>query len=302
MTRLAIPFNGHTEVDLSNPSPGSIAKARSEAQAGKIFSAVLIILSDCVTVDGKPIEDIKKIPWRSAEALMKEIFTSASNLARYFEGTSVCRFCETQNIHKKKDAEDDRIDLTTIVTKYSDDLDRTIKIEVPKDPELRRKLVGEKYANESDEDYKLRLETLKVISRPDGKLKILTMTFRDHTLEDMIMISKKAKDNFEFNNKLYFEILIDADFAWDGKDEREFETVQDIKNKFRNTEQDLFALNSIYYYDSIYAELTAVGLQATRLICQGCRTDYEFDVPFPNFFASALRPKTSGSISGKGRG
>lgn len=110
IVKLPIPFDGIDSVDVKAPSPDAITRARSEAIAKRIIQAATVILKDVVYVDDKPLGDnVKKIPFRSADYIIMQAFDKASKIAKHFDGSSYCTICGKENFHTRQGEDDNRI-------------------------------------------------------------------------------------------------------------------------------------------------------------------------------------------------
>ncbi|EMO20765.1 hypothetical protein LEP1GSC168_0055 [Leptospira santarosai str. HAI134] len=301
IVKLPIPFGEIDFVDVKAPSPDAITRARSEAIAKRIIPAAMVILKDVVYVDDKPIgDDVKKIPFRSAEYIITQAFNNASKIARHFDGSSYCTVCGKENFHTRQGENDDRISLDRFNVEGISDNNVNFKI-VVMDEKKNPEMFVEPFGGESKDDFERRKKCLTFHRfGKDGEdiLEITSMTFRPHTLEDMMKVVKTAKTPKALNDLLYFDLLIDCDFTWSGQD-NEIEDVKDIKNKFAHRPDRLFQLSHINYYDQIYEHLYEYGLKPAGIICEHCRNEYGFELPFENFFVYALRPNPGSMLTGK---
>lgn len=159
----------------------------------------------------------------------------------------------------------------------------------------------EPFGGESQDDFERRKKCLtfhRLGKEGEDILEITSMTFRPHTIEDMVKAVKTAKTPKALNDLLYFDLLVDCDFTWSGSDD-EIEDVRDIKNKFAHRPDRLFQFSHISYYDKVYEKLYEYGIQSTEVVCDHCRNEYEFELPFENFFVYALRPNLGSKLTEK---
>ncbi|WP_061226182.1 hypothetical protein [Leptospira interrogans] len=301
IVKLPIPFGNIDTVDVKAPSPDAITRARSEAIAKRIIQATTVILKDVVYVDDKPLgDDVKKIPFRSSEYITTQAFNNASKIVRHFDGSSYCTVCGKENFHTRQGEDDNRISLDRFDVNVFSGSDVNFKIETMSEKESHDMFV-EPFGGENQDDFERRKKclTFHKFGKEGGDiLEITSMTFRPHTIEDMTKVIKTAKTPKEVNDLLYFELLTDCDFKWSGPD-HEIEDVKDIKNKFAHRPDRLFRFSHISYYDKIYEQLYEYGIKSAEMVCEHCRNEYDFDLPFENFFVYALRPNPGSTHTGK---
>lgn len=294
--KLPLPYEGIDSVDSINPSTAGLASARKEAQAGNFWKGTYEILKDTVRVNGELLgKTILSTSWRNCEVLLLKIFVGLGIIKNY-TGTSVCTECRHENKHSKMEIEDTRIDLSKVPVAYSDNPDPTFKIE-PYPDKIAKQLI-QQTKDDSEEDVKEKQKCILYLRRGDHVLIITSATFHHPTLQDMIDTARISKNYEDFEVNLYLKMMDDADFFWSGTD-GEVESIDDVKIKFKNEKGGLLNnFTCIQYYDEIGAKISEFGLKPVELVCERCKSEYEFTPPYIDFFVSALRPNLPGSKKG----
>lgn len=268
--RLPLPFNGHSNVELTKPTVQNILDVYDSAQGEQYYKSMLDFMDgNVLSEDGEPIpsNELRKMPIVSAEVVIVELF-KMYGLPTKVEGVYACpRFgCGHKVVQEETKESDNRFDIQ--------DLDVIV-------------------CNGDDVNFRLELNTPIICGSEEKKLTITALTFAPVTIGDMIRVSSDhtIKKESRFTKKIFLTALIDMDANYTGQEEM---TIEKAKNRFQF---DILEFPDIAHQNTLILGMRKYGLRLLQdLTCPKCGKEWQAPVPFLVFFAYALKYASETSI------
>ena len=296
MKTLQLPLS-NKQVDIKL-NPLGIIEAKKEVKGARIFHAMYEILKNGIEkIDGQAIgyEDVKKLPYVDCEYIVFELMRMNA-ISPFMTMNGLCPICKS--VHQFADTKDGdtRINLKNIDLKRSygeyEESYFTLK------PYTQKQLLDE--IRDIDEEYLDEYtEWTKYLKKYTGiKLQINAITFRHPTLDDMLKAAAKAKDDDDFNNKLYYSLIDNVDYSPSEiiLESGETDDIEDMKQfiaKYRFVEGGLLSFAWDKYFERIQIGLHTYGLKPYfSYTCDNCKNEYDQIYSFASFFASGLLPSS----------